>query len=111
MAEKKHRCAKLVSRGSAFSTGPCSRKGTVLEDDERWCKQHAPSAEKQREAEREAKYQTWRADTDRQNRIEDAERAAVKAAVDLYEDQISRSELDDAIYELLNVREASSDKG
>ena len=47
------RCAKQIfGSGSTFRGRPCSRKPVTTEDGERWCKVHAPSEQKRRNAAR-----------------------------------------------------------
>ena len=42
--EEKRRCAVLVYHGKMATSSPCARNAAFFEDDEWWCKQHAPSS-------------------------------------------------------------------
>jgi hypothetical protein len=60
MAEK-HPCAEDVPDGGRMvGFHRCTRSGTVQEDGQWWCRQHAPSAVKARRDEREAAYRAKR---------------------------------------------------
>lgn len=50
------RCQDTVWHSIGWKIVQCSRKGTITENDKKWCFQHAPSAIKKRQAESEAKY-------------------------------------------------------
>lgn len=66
MVEAKPRCAKVIY-DNFFSGKPCSRPGTIEEEGELWCKQHAPSAVKKRVKERAER---WEAEMAEKNQRE-----------------------------------------
>lgn len=51
-----NRCSKTLFHRDAWNRSQCARKGVVEEEGTLWCKQHAPSAVKQR---REASEKSW----------------------------------------------------
>lgn len=69
MGGAKPRCAKVIYKSyhKVLSGKRCSRPGTVEEEGELWCKQHAPSAVKKRIKER---VERWEAEAQAKNQYE-----------------------------------------
>ena len=83
--EEKRRCAVRVYRGKMATSSPCARNAAFFEDDEWWCKQHAPSSVEARRIARDAEWRRrWderENARDRTARLAQLKDAVVEAAV------------------------------
>ena len=108
MSNRENMCSKEVWRGFGFGHNFCTRNGSVQEDGKWWCKQHAPSAEKARDDERNRKYETEVARRKKQHAATLAQYEIVKYARELM-DGVEFSQLRDKIQKALKVIDAATE--
>lgn len=93
---------------SGWHERPCTRRGSVEEDGKWWCKQHAPSAQKARDDERNRKYEAKRASRQRGHAAKLARYEIVTYARELM-DGVEFSQLRDKIQNALKAIDAETE--